>query len=150
MEGPVFLQIRNALENAGILSYLGPAEVDVLVSKLRLQHFSKAETVIRQGEKGDAFYVLAEGRAEVYLEKPKRKKIAEMGAGDFFGEISLLTNEPRSATVTVKEGALLFILEGKDFGNILLANRDTLKLLVHTAVDRKNRADSGRKTRRKS
>jgi CRP-like cAMP-binding protein len=144
MDGPVFLQIQNALENAGFLSYLAPGEIDALVSKLRMRHFTKGETVIRQGERGDAFYILAEGRAEVFVEKPKKKKVAELGAGDFFGEISLLTNEPRSATVSVKDGSLLFILDGKDFANILLTNRETLKLLVHTAVERKQRAEQGR------
>ena len=148
MDGPVFLQIRNALDNAGFMSYLGAAEVDELVSRLRMRHLGKSETIIREGDKGDSFYVLAEGRAEVFHEKPKRKKIADLGSGDFFGEISLLTNEPRSATVIAKEGSLLFVLDGKDFGNILLSNRDTLKLLVHTAVDRKNRSDAKRTRKR--
>ncbi|MGH3018331.1 MAG: cyclic nucleotide-binding domain-containing protein [Gaiellaceae bacterium] len=54
------------------------------------------EVLMREGEPGDRFFVLVKGSAEV---RKRNRKIASLGAGDFAGEIALLTNAPRMATV---------------------------------------------------
>ena len=134
MEGTVYTQILSAMKGAGFTEYLKPEEQEGLIAKMKIRYFPKDETLIRQGERGDTFYILVEGKAEVLTDNVK---VADLKAGQYFGEISLLTNELRTATVIVKTGSLVFSLQDKDFGDILLNNRETLRLLIHTAVERK-------------
>ena len=134
MEGTVYTQILSAMKGAGFSEYLKPDELESLIARMKIRHFPKDETLIRQGERGDAFYILVEGKAEVLIDNAK---VADLKSGEYFGEISLLTNEPRTATVLVRSGSLVFSLLDKDFGDILLNNRETLRILIHTAVDRK-------------
>jgi len=66
----------------------------------RVDHFGKAEKLIRQGATGESMFILVEGQANVVFERNGSSKfIASLGPGDCFGEMSLLTGERRSATV---------------------------------------------------
>jgi uncharacterized membrane protein len=77
--------------------------------------------VIREGEPGDFFYILTKGRAQVITRDASGKEIVlrELSAGGFFGELSMLTNEPRSARVTAMEDSFALALKRDDFLNFL-------------------------------
>jgi MFS family permease len=70
------------------------------------------ETVIREGELGDRFYVVADGVLDVSCE---RGAFPPVGAGDAFGEIALLQDVPRTATVTARDECLLYALDRESF-----------------------------------
>jgi len=72
--------------------------------------------VIRQGEPGSRFYVLVEGRAVVSRDGDM---IAERGPGDYFGEVALLLDQPRNATVTAASDLRVFVLERDEFLRVL-------------------------------
>lgn len=83
-----------------------------LAMQLERETARDGETIVRHGERGDRFYVVAAGRVEVDVGGRPRPPIE---AGGFFGEIALLRDEPRTATVTAAPDVELFTLARDDF-----------------------------------
>src|SRR5688572_17313338 len=64
-----------------------------------LENYAPGATIMKEGDPGDAFYFLKTGAVEVTTMKGADKiKLADLGAGDFFGEVSVITAQPRTAT----------------------------------------------------
>jgi CRP-like cAMP-binding protein len=73
----------------------------------RARTYGNGEAIVRQGEPGDSMFVISSGRAAVVLE-PDRREVATIEAGGYFGEMSLLTGDPRTATVLARGDTLVF------------------------------------------
>ncbi len=78
--------------------------------------YPSGATVVREGDPGDALYIIVEGSVEVLT---GGRVVAQMTAGDFFGEISLFDKEPRSATVVAVDDVVLLTLKSSDFETLL-------------------------------
>src|SRR5690606_32810768 len=84
--------------------------------------FSAGDEVIKQGEDGDYFYIITEGKCTVTRETPTNKagiKLAELGVGDSFGEEALISDAKRNATITMKTDGQLMRLAKEDFKTLL-------------------------------
>lgn len=95
------------------------------------------ETVIREGEFGERFYVIAEGRFDVSCERGAFPSLAD---GDVFGEIALLRDVPRTATVTASTDALVYALDRDAFLNAVGAHRFSTRTAGSMADERAERA----------
>jgi small-conductance mechanosensitive channel len=76
--------------------------------------YGDGEAIVRQGEDGDSMYVVCSGSVAVVLE-PERREVATIGADGYFGEMSLLTGEPRSATVVARGETAVLELTAEQF-----------------------------------
>ncbi|MBI3316269.1 MAG: patatin-like phospholipase family protein [Candidatus Omnitrophica bacterium] len=90
------------------------------ISRLtRLVEYKKDETVYEEGGPADSFYIVVSGRFEVSLGSLDKKKVlAYIRRGDYFGEMALLTHEPHSATLRALSDSLLLQLKKEDFKRI--------------------------------
>ena len=93
----------------------------LLYSIIHVRHFKAGEIIFRQDDPGVGLYIIRDGGVDVYNEYSDmtRHKIAELSQGDFFGEIALMNNCPRSATVVAAKKTVLFSLFRTDFLNLL-------------------------------
>ncbi|MEO5961614.1 MAG: cyclic nucleotide-binding domain-containing protein, partial [Opitutaceae bacterium] len=94
-------QAEEYLRQASFLQFLPPETYERVRKLFHESYHDFGETIIRQGDAADAFYVLVAGRARVIRTTAEGREIPLnlLRAGDVFGEAALLSNEPRNATV---------------------------------------------------
>jgi MFS family permease len=100
------------LSRLAIFRPLPPATINQLSAGLIAVHATAGEQIIREGERGDRFYVIGKGEVDVSAEG---RHMATLGEADYFGEIALLRDVPRTATVTAKTDVELYALERDEF-----------------------------------
>lgn len=101
--------LADIIRGIPIFSSLSREDIAKVLGKLEEISFGAGETIFLQGDKGDAFYLIQAGAVQVVLESAtgRSEPIAVLGPQNWFGEMALLSGEPRSATiVTVKESTL--------------------------------------------
>jgi MFS family permease len=116
MGAPVPAREFGLLRSVSLFAPVPLATVENLARRVRHVHVDPGATVIRQGEPGSTFYVIADGEVEVTVDGAWRRNEA---AGEFFGEIALLRESPRTATVTAVAPTTLLELDGDTFVSAL-------------------------------
>jgi hypothetical protein len=101
--------------------------------KLQKIHMEAGDEVIREGEDGDSAYIIQSGRLEVLK---GGKKVGELGAGDFFGEIALVQNVKRNATVRCLVACELTALSRDDFQALSLGSSTLAKAIQQQISER--------------
>jgi len=92
--------------------------------------FTPGKTLIKEGSPGREFFVLAEGTAEI---SRKGRKVDSAGPGDFFGEMALLADQPRNATVTTTSSVDALVVSARSF-RALVEDNPLIALKVMRAV----------------
>jgi MFS family permease len=100
------------LRSIPIFSPLSAPVLEGLAARLEPAYAAAGETIVRQGDAGDRFYIVAAGEVEVAIDGTAQ---GTLGTGEHFGEIALLRDVPRTATVTARTDVELFALEREDF-----------------------------------
>jgi len=106
------LRICEFLKTVDVFQNLTPVQLTDVAEKITKRRFVKGDVVIRQGEAGEEFFLISDGTVEVMREG---HDVAELGAGDFFGEGALITGEPRNATVVANDNLDTYVLGKADF-----------------------------------
>lgn len=103
-------QRLNILRKVSLFNPLTNAELAELSDNILSRNYAEGDIVIKKGDEGDSMFILSEGLLDVSLDPGNGsfQKVAEIHPGEFFGEMSLLTGEPRSATVTAATHALAY------------------------------------------
>lgn len=99
-----------------------PANLQAVFMRMQRMTYAAGDTVIRQGDEGDYFYVIVEGRCAVSRETPLNRegiRLAELGKGETFGEEALISGARRNATVTMLTDGALMRLGKEDFNTLL-------------------------------
>lgn len=105
------------LDQVPIFSTLSPYEKMIVADALRVQYYDPSAVIIHEGSAGDDFYIVEDG--EVMCTKGDDEVSARLGSGDFFGELALITNDVRMATVTAVRKTKCLVLDRKTFKRLL-------------------------------
>lgn len=98
-------------------------EIDLVLRLATLERHPQGAIVIRQGEIGDKFYIIASGEVAVLIHDPsgRERHVATLGRGSHFGELALMYDIPRTATVQAHSAVELLALKREDFQELLSA-----------------------------
>jgi len=130
------LHAAKALAATPLFSGLSQEALESLVSELQLIQLTDGEVLFHEGDPGDALYVIVEGEVAVQAEGPPRVEMARLGPGSFIGEVALMTDQPRSATVTAPNGAELLRIDRATLKRVLAAHGEVLSAVLRFVRDR--------------
>jgi len=112
--------IQKGIRKNEIFENLSDDQVGFMIRGFTKLDVKANETVISQGEAGDHFYIVASGAYQASLAQLDGKVVAKYGEGDSFGELALLYNSPRAATVTCTADGSVWALERKRFRHVMV------------------------------
>src|SRR5262245_48249520 len=119
-----------SLKEIPLFSEMDQEEVSTVFSLMDRHIFAPGQVIMRQGEPGDYFYVVVQGEVQFLVQDAGGQELVidEVGPGGFFGELSMLTGEPRSARVKAINEVVTLALDRIEFFNFL-------QQYPHAAID---------------
>ncbi len=119
---------------------------------LNREVYYKGQTIIEQGSEGYRAYYIERGHVEILIKDSHHQlKIAEMGPGDIFGEMALITREPRSATVRALDDCVLTVISQEEIeGKIDSIKDKAIRALINVLAERLRNSTLGQLTQFKS
>jgi len=127
------------LKRIPLFANLSGEELSAVAELLCLERFAAGETVVRQGDLGDKFYLVASGRLDVVVGgEGAERSVNTLHDGDYFGEIGLLTDESRSATVRAAAPTDLYTLARPPFESLIAREPEIRQLIAATVAGRRS------------
>jgi CRP-like cAMP-binding protein len=135
----------NFLANVPIFSDLDKETLEKVLKSGMLQSYKKNSVVLSEEEAGSALFVIVEGKLKVSRSSGDEKEVilAMLNESDFFGEMSLLDGDARSATVTAIEDSKLFVIQRTEFLDLLMKYPE-VSITLLTELTKRFRASSAK------
>jgi uncharacterized membrane protein len=132
-----------ALRSVPLFASLGDDAAKDLRNLLAEQNVANNTRLFRQGDKGDAMYLIESGRIRISITDHDKKEVtlAELAQGDFFGEMSIIDGRQRSADAWVIEDSRLAILSRQAFLSFVRSNQDVALEMLNALTNRLRRTD---------
>jgi CRP-like cAMP-binding protein len=130
---------------AGVDLFAGLSEdmVAEIAGATQARTYGNGEPIVRQGEPGQSMFVIASGGASVVLE-PDRREVATIEAGGYFGEMSMLTGDPRTATVLARGDTTVFEIGADLFRRLAATHPQAIEQVGVAAAARRVELDKVR------
>ena len=134
---------QERLQQVSLFSDLDREMLDALLSVSLAVDFSRNETILHESDDGTSLFVILSGSVKVCLMRPDGKEaiLAQLGQGEFFGEMALLDNRPRSASVVALEATQVMMLTRSDFMQLLQRKPQIIRKMLVTLATRLRNAD---------
>ncbi len=129
------------LKKVSLFAGIPDAQLQRIANGVKERRFEPGASIVSTGETGHGFYLIVQGRAEV---KRDGRTVRTLGPGDYFGELALVREIPRTATVVAKEPTICLALTRWDFKGILDANPQIAIRLLETVAGRIQEDEAGR------
>ncbi len=113
------LEIASFISENPLFESLSRPVIKSIASKIRSCRFEPSAIIMREGEIGDSFYIIREGHVHaVHVRNGQDLILSEMGLGEGFGEMALLTDQPRSCTIRAIDAVHVYVLNREDFSKL--------------------------------
>jgi len=131
--------VNSVIANVELFSSLNNSELGEIAEQLVVKEFSTEETVIHENEDGNSMFIVVEGLLDVFVSSSDNHqlKVGRLVPGDYFGEMSLMTGDKRSATVKTVTDVLLFEI-GKNSISKIIENRQEVIKEFGESISRRN------------
>lgn len=126
------------LEDVPLFRNLSRRHLKRVASLARMRRYGPGTSIVRAGDAGSAFFVLLDGTARVVTPKGRARRL---GSGDFFGEMALLDDSPRSADVVAEGEVLTMTISRSAFGKLLRSEPALSRELLRTLAARLRAAE---------
>lgn len=126
-----------------LFAMLTPAQAELLADAVAKRRFKRGQTIVEQGKKSDALYIILSGRARVLMTDRKSREVilATLQPGDYIGEMSMIDNEPHSASVEAEIQTDVLVLGRAEFTRCLPENATMAYAVMQGLVRRLRHAD---------
>nr|WP_315490737.1 Crp/Fnr family transcriptional regulator [uncultured Rhodoferax sp.] len=130
------------IRRVSLFSKLTPDQAEALASTVSKKRFKRGEILVEQGKKSDALYIVLTGRTRVLMTDNKGREVilATLAAGDYVGEMSLIDDEPHSATVVADQQVDVLVLGRSSFLRCLGENMEMAHAVMRVLVQRLRKA----------
>ena len=131
------------LRRVPLFSLLTVTQAEVISGAVTKQRYKRGEVLVEQGQKSNALAILLTGRARVVSADSRGREVilATLGPGDYIGEMSIIDNEPHSATVRAEMQTDVLLLGRADFARCLAENASMSLVVMRGLVKRLRHAD---------
>ena len=132
------------LRNVPLLSVLGEDELALLTRVVTRKSFARGGLILSAGDPTDSLFILLSGRIKVFMSDLDGREVilSILGPGEFFGEMGLIDNSPRSANVVTLDPCELICISKRDFKRCLAENFDMAMTVMRGLVKRLREADN--------
>jgi small-conductance mechanosensitive channel/CRP-like cAMP-binding protein len=130
---------EQVLRGIDFLEVLPAAELARVASEARLRQYLGGELIVRHGDRSTDFFIVERGSVAVLVpdaDGPGEHEVAQLAEGKFFGEMALMTGEPRTATVRAASDCELLVIGSATFKQSLEASPDLLERISHVLAER--------------
>lgn len=131
------------LRRVPLFSLLTVAQAEVISGAVIKRRFKRGEALVEQGQKSNALFILLTGRARVMTSDSRGREVilATLAQGDYLGEMSIIDNEPHSATVRAEVQTDVLMLGRAEFARCLTENASMSLVVMRGLVKRLRHAD---------
>ena len=129
-------ELADLLADVGLFSRCTTRQRRTIARHAQIAELPAGAELVREGEPGDALFVIVEGEVAVQAEGPPRVEMARLGAGSFIGEVALMTDQPRSATVSAIGDAELLRIDRQTLSHVLANHGEVLAAVLRFVRDR--------------
>jgi ATP-binding cassette subfamily B protein len=127
-----------------LLAGLDTAARETLARRFVFKRYEAGDIVVREGEVGERFYVVARGKVEAYVTVGRaEKRLTVLTDGDFFGEVALLSDAPRTASVRALQPSSFLSLAKRDFEELLRAHPEVRAAVERVSAARAKKGSGG-------
>ncbi|MFZ5471779.1 MAG: cyclic nucleotide-binding domain-containing protein [Myxococcota bacterium] len=130
-------EVVSLLRTVDLFANLSPGDIEGVASQVMPRQFGRGESIISEGAAGNTFYVVSSGQVSVRTGSPPIE-VSRLGRGQYFGEMSLLTGEPRSATVVAESDTELLEIDRPVFARMFEAHPELANQLSALLAHRRS------------
>ena len=127
--------MQEILKNIPFFAELSDEDLQAIIEKIQMDYFAADHVIFNQGDEGDKMYIIKRGQVQVLRDNTI---LATLSDGQFFGEMALVSDEPRNATLKTTTDIEVLVLVKEDFRHLLESNPSIASIVSYEVVKRAN------------